>query len=115
MSTSTIGFGYWATRIWATRIWATRIWATRIWATRIWAITLCPIVIFGDSRFAARRPEIGVDHSRMGANVLGRPFGNDFPGCKTHDPITDPHDDVHIVFDQYDRHAVIGDAPNMLQ
>src|SRR5699024_11314517 len=84
-----------------------------IGASTIWSIDNG--LVAGDGAFAARRPQIGVDHRWVGADIFGRAFGDDLTGGEAHDPVADSHDDVHIVFDEHDSQAVIGETHDMSQ
>src|SRR5699024_7586342 len=84
-----------------------------IGASTIWSIDNG--LVAGDGAFAARRSQIGVDHRWVGADIFGRAFGDDLTGGEAHDPVADSHDDIHIVFNEHDRHAVVGDTPDMFQ
>ncbi len=56
----------------------------------------------------AAHAEIGFDHSRIGADLGGRPLGEGAAAGKHMDVIRDVHHQPHIVLDQNDGDTVVG-------
>ena len=62
-----------------------------------------------------RRSEVGLDHRRIGANLLGRPFGDDAAEVQDVESLGEGHHEFHVVLDQQDRHAhLVADLANQL-
>ena len=67
----------------------------------------------GDRFGVAAVAEIGGDHRRIGADVLGSTGRDEPPEVEDHHPVADPHHEVHVVLDDEDRHPpLIGQAAN---
>src|SRR6185369_4975726 len=57
------------------------------------------------SRSILRRPEVGLDHLRIVADLLRRALGDLLAEVEHRDPVRDPHDHRHVVLDQEHRQA----------
>src|SRR5437762_3167442 len=54
-------------------------------------------------------PEIRLDDARVGAYLVGRPLSDHFAVVEDHDSLADPHDHLHVVFDEEYRHTRLED------
>src|SRR3989338_2610720 len=65
----------------------------------------CTSISSSMARRTGGRAQIGLDHLRIADDLLGRPLRDLFAVVQDHDPVTEPHDEAHVVLDHEHGHA----------
>src|SRR6188472_3513730 len=63
--------------------------------------------LIGGTLLARRGAEVRLDHAVIGTDLVGRARGDHAPFPHHDDGVRIPHDHVHVVLDQKDRHAAV--------
>src|SRR3954447_4465720 len=74
-----------------------------------------PVLLLDGERGVVVGAQVGVDHGLVLRDGLRRALGDDLAGGHDDDPVADVPDDVHVVFDEDDRHALLAEVLDVAQ